>query len=90
MESEVLKYLWLIVLTLVQIIYVWIKIAERRNEKNNTPNNPSPPVDYHNHEGRISSVETAQEKLEKNNEKDHLLIRQDIRKIFNLFNGMKK
>ena len=58
--------------------------------KNNNPHNPSPPIDYHVHGERISSLETAQEKLEKNNEKDHLLIRQDIRKIFNLFNGIRK
>ena len=40
MESEILKYLWLIVLTLVQIIYIWMKIAERRNgKKENNPGN---------------------------------------------------
>lgn len=98
MESEILKYLWLIVLTLVQIIYVWMKIVEKRNNKKTTPNNPSPPVDYHNHEGRLSSVETEIGNLKENNNKDHGLIRDDIRKLTNLFNrkifgvlnGMKK
>ncbi len=97
MESEALKYGWLIILTLVQIIYVWMKIAERRNGKKN-PHNPSPPVDYHNHEGRISGLETGVGNIEKANERDHGLIRQDIQKLYNLFNrkifsvlnGMKK
>jgi hypothetical protein len=97
-ESEALKYGWLIVLTLVQIIYVWMKIAEKRNEKKENPHNPSPPVDYHNHEGRISSVETGIGNIKESNERDHGLIRQDIQKLYNLFNrkifnvlnGMKK
>jgi len=98
MESEILKYLWLIVLTLVQIIYVWMKIAEKRNNKKTTPNNPSTPVDYHNHEGRISSLETGIGGIKETNERDHGLIRGDIQKLYNLFNrkifsvlnGMKK
>lgn len=98
MESEILKYGWLIILTLVQIIYVWMKIAEKRNEKKETPHNPSAPVDYHNHGERIATLEEAVENVKENNEKDHHLIRGDIqkltnlfnRKIFNVLNGMKK
>ena len=98
MESEALKYGWLIILTLVQIIYVWMKIAEKRNDKKETPHNPSPPVDYHNHGERIATLEEAIDNQEKNNEKDHTLIREDIhkltnlfnRKIFSVLNGMKK
>ena len=38
---------------------------------------------------RIGKVETNIENLEKNNEKDHSLIRKDITKIFNLLNSKK-
>jgi len=97
MESEILKYGWLIVLTLGQIIHIWMKMAEKRNEKKEKPHNPSPPVDYHNHEGRISSLETGMGNVKEANERDHGLIRGDIqkltnlfnRKIFNILNGMK-
>jgi len=66
-------------------------------KKNNNPYNPSPPVDYHNHGERIATLEEAVDNVEKNNEKDHGLIRDDIqkltnlfnRKIFNILNGMK-
>lgn len=86
MEAEALKYGWLIVLTLAQIIFIWVKMIERRNEKKEKPHNPNPPVDYHNHEGRLSSVETEIENLKENNDKDHGLIRDDIKKLTNLFN----
>ena len=39
---------------------------------------------------RIGKLETKVEEMDKDNEKDHKLIREDIRKIFNLINGMKK
>ena len=40
MEAEVLKYGWLIILSLAQIIFVWMKMAEKRNgKKNNNPGN---------------------------------------------------
>lgn len=43
MESEVLKYGWLIVLTLGQIIHIWMKMSEKRNnkKKEGKPENPS-------------------------------------------------
>jgi len=55
-------------------------------KKNNNPYNPSPPVDYHNHEGRISSLETGIGDIKESNERDHGLIRGDIQKLYNLFN----
>ena len=55
-------------------------------KRNNNPYNPSPPVDYHNHEGRISSLETGIKDLKDNNKDDHGLIRGDIQKLTNLFN----
>jgi len=55
-------------------------------KKNNNPYNPSPPVDYHNHEGRISSLETGMRDIKETNERDHGLIRGDIQKLYNLFN----
>lgn len=40
MEGDVLKYGWLIVLTLAQIIYVWMRMAgKRNNRKNSNPGN---------------------------------------------------
>ena len=86
MESEALKYGWLIILTLVQIIYVWMKIAEKRNGKKEKPHNPSPPVDYHKHGERISSLETGLGNMKESNKEDHTLIRGDIQKLTNLFN----
>lgn len=80
-------------LTIVAVVGVASLLIERvfyykaaYKKKNNTPNNPSPPVDYHNHEGRLSSVETDIGNLKDSNEKDHGLIREDIRKLTNLFN----
>ncbi|MCK4783336.1 MAG: hypothetical protein KAV87_06260 [Desulfobacteraceae bacterium] len=65
MESEALKYGWLIILTLVQIIYVWMKIAEKRNgKKNDKPPNPGK------YGERIASLETDVEN-----------IKEDIREI---------
>ena len=92
-------------LTVVSVVGVGSLFIERifyyrahYKRRNNNPNNPSPPVDYHNHEGRISSVETGIGNIKEANERDHGLIRQDIQKLYNLFNrkifgvlnGMKK
>jgi len=91
-------------LTVVAIVGVGSLFIERiyyyrsvYKKKNNNPYNPSPPVDYHNHGERIATLEEAVDNVEKNNEKDHGLIRGDIqkltnlfnRKIFNILNGMK-
>ena len=79
----------------IERIYYYRSVYKK---KNNNPHNPSPPVDYHNHEGRISSLETGVVDLKDNNKDDHALIREDIHKLTNLFNrkifgvlnGMKK
>ena len=92
-------------LTVVAVVGVGSLFIERifyyrsvYKKKNNNPHNPSPPVDYHNHEGRISSLETGMENVKEANERDHGLIRGDIqkltnlfnRKIFSILNGMKR
>jgi len=65
MEAEVLKYGWLIILTLAQIIFVWMRMAEKRNgKKNNKPNNPG------NYGERIAGLET-----------DMKNVKEDIREI---------
>ncbi|MCK4819966.1 hypothetical protein KA005_29640, partial [bacterium] len=81
MEGEVLKYGWLIVLTLASIINVWMKMVEKRNHKKlDKPENP-------NHGERITAVETEIKNLKDDNKEDHGLMRKDIRKLFNLLNG---
>ena len=92
-------------LTVVSVVGVGSLFIERiffyrayYKKKNNNPHNPSPPVDYHNHGERIATLEEAVDNVEKNNEKDHGLIREDIqkltnlfnRKVFNILNGMKR
>ena len=67
----------------IERIYYYRSIYKR---KNNKPHNPSPSVDYHNHEGRISSLETGINSIKEANERDHGLVRQDIQKLYNLFN----
>jgi len=67
----------------IERIYYYRSIYKK---KNNNPHNPSPPVDYHNHGERIATLEEAVDNVEKNNEKDHNLIREDIQKLTNLFN----
>ena len=79
----------------IERVYYYRSIYKK---KNNNPHNPSPPVDYHNHGERIATLEEAVDNVEKNNEKDHGLIREDIqkltnlfnRKVFNILNGMKR
>lgn len=65
MEGEVLKYGWLIVLTLASIINIWMRMAEKRNGKkrNDRPENPS-------HGERLMGLETDVEN-----------IKEDIREI---------
>ena len=67
----------------IERIYYYRSIYKR---KNNNPHNPSSPVDYHGHGERISATETEIENLKDNNDKDHGLIRDDIRKLTNILN----
>jgi len=80
-------------LTVVAVVGVGSLFIERiffyrayYKRKNNNPYNPSPPVDYHKHGERIATLEEAVDNVEKNNDKDHTLIRDDIQKLTNLFN----
>lgn len=57
MEGEVLKYGWLIVLTLGQIIYIWMRMAKDRNNKKTSKENPS-------HGERLATLEKGQENIE--------------------------
>jgi len=95
------QLIWLLILTvsgLVQAIILILKITQERTNKKKNPHNPSPPIDYHNHEGRISSLETGMGNIKESNERDHGLIRSDIlklytlfnRKVFSVLNGMRK
>ena len=61
MEGEVLKYGWLIVLTLASIINIWMKMAEKRNNKKKTckPENPT-------HGERLVALETDMENIKEN------------------------
>lgn len=52
-------------------------------KKNNKPENPS-------HGERIATLEEAVDNQEKNNEKDHRLIREDIRKLGGRIDRIKK
>ena len=64
MEADILKYGWLIVLTLAQIVGIWIRIAEKRNNKKveikpevKKGNNP-------NYGERMGKIETRLEDIE--------------------------
>ena len=83
MEAEVLKYGWLIILSLAQIIFVWMKMAERRNHKK--PENSDNPG----YGERMGILETEVKNLKEDNKEDHELIRKDIRKLFSLLNGLR-
>ena len=75
-------------LLIERFFYYRSKYKEKKTDK--IPISPNPgKAENPTHGERISSLETAYEGLEKNNEKDHRLIRGDIRKLFNLMNGMR-
>ena len=92
-------------LTVVSVVGVGSLFIERvffyrayYKKKSHNPNNPSPPVDYHNHGERIATLEEAVDNVKDNNKEDHVLIRDDLqkltnlfnRKVFNILNGMKR
>ena len=83
-------------LTVVSVVGVASLLIERifyykskYKKKEVIPLNPEK-AENPSHGERLVGLETDVENLKENNEKDHELIRKDIRKIFNLFNGMKK
>jgi len=57
MEGEVLKYGWLIVLTLGQIIYIGLRVLRDRNHKKVSKENPS-------HGERLATLEKGQKIIE--------------------------
>lgn len=90
MEGEVLKYGWLIVLTLASIINIWMKMAEKRNnKKKEVPPNPGN-VENPSHGERLMGLETDMENLRDENDKDHELIRKSIDKLSTRINGVLK
>lgn len=90
MEGEALKYGWLIVLTLASIINIWMKMAEKRNGKKNDESHNPGKLENPSHGERLMGLETDVENLKENNEKDHRLIRVDIKKLSNFLNGMRR
>ena len=70
MEAEYIKYLWLVLITLAQIILVGMKILEKRNnKKNDKPNNPGYGVKIGKLETKVENIEEdireIKDKLEK-------------------------
>ena len=53
MEAVYIKYLWLVVITLAQVVLVGMKIIEKRNNKKSNPGNP------HKYGERIATLEEA-------------------------------
>ncbi len=87
MEADVLKYGWMIILTLAQIVLVAFKVLEKRNgKKNNKSHNPGNPG----YGERIASLETEVGNMKDGNKEDHELIRKNIEKLFTFFNGTRK
>ena len=62
--------------------------SKYRKKPITVPNPPKP--DNPGHGERLGILETEIENLKENNEKDHQLIRGDIRKLSNLLNGMRR
>ena len=58
MEAVYIKYLWLVVITLAQVVLVGMKILEKRNNKKNHSGNPG------NHGERLATLETKVENIE--------------------------
>ena len=78
-------------LLIERFFYYKSKYKERKIEalpepESDNPGNPENPT----HGERIAGLEKGQELLEKSNEKDHRLIRADIKKLFNLLNGIRR
>lgn len=78
MNDQVFQILWLLALTILALVNILAAILKKRR------NNPGK------YGERIAELEKGQELLDKSNEKDHKLIREDISKLFELFNEMKK
>lgn len=78
MDGKMLQIFWLLALSILALANALVTIVKAKK------NNPS------NYGERIKECETEIKNLKENNEKDHKLIRDNIKKLFTLFNGMKK
>ena len=63
--------------------FTWKRNGKNRRKSSSDLENPG-------YGERIKGVETEIENLKDSNDKDHRLIRQDIQKLFGLFNAVKK
>ena len=72
------QIIWLVILTILALAQALV-LALRLVKKNNPGN----------YGVKIEKLETKVEEMDKDNEKDHGLIRKDVEKIFNLLNRKK-
>ena len=72
-----------------RFFYYRSKYKDKKTEKVPIPPDPVK-IENPSHGERIATLEEAVDNMEKNNEKDHRLIRGDIRKLFSLLNGMRR
>lgn len=87
MENGLIWFLGLAVISLTQALVLVLKFSQRRAEKKSVPEIDS---DNPGEGERIGIVETEVKNIKESNEKDHRLMRRDIRKLFGLLNGMRK
>ena len=76
-------------LLIERFFYYRSKYKEKKTDKTPIPPNRVEPENP-SHGERLMGLETDVENLKDSNEKDHELIREDIKKLFNLINGMRK
>ena len=76
-------------LLIERFFYYRSKYKDKKTDKIPIPPNPGK-SENPSHGERLMGLETDVENLKENNEKDHRLIRGDIRKLFNLLNGLQR
>ena len=75
-------------LLIERFFYYRSKYKEKKTDKIPIPPNPVKPENP-SHGERITAVETEVKNLKEDNKEDHELMRKDIRKLFNLINGLR-
>ncbi|MCK4852242.1 MAG: hypothetical protein KAS86_03920 [Candidatus Omnitrophica bacterium] len=88
MENGLIWFLGLAIISLTQALVLILKFTASRSEKKSVPV-ISEESDNPGYGERIGQSETEIKNMKENNEKDHRLMRRDIRKLFTLLNGMK-
>lgn len=68
---------------LIERIFYWKSRYKKKNSKPSNPGNPS-------QSERIGILENEVKNIKEDNKEDHVLMRGDIKKIFNLINEMRK